>query len=65
MPPEAAKDKKESGRFGKKESLANLKTAKIMKAIVTGLLRAMQDQRDLMSCCIDVLIGRAEDNVYT
>ena len=24
----------------------------------------MQDQRDLMSCCIDVLIGPAEDNVF-
>jgi hypothetical protein len=47
-----------------KESLASVKTAKILKAIVKGLLRAMQDNRDLMSCCIDVLIGPESDSIF-
>ncbi len=42
-----------------------MKTSKILKAIVKGLLRSMQDNRDLMRCCIDVLIGKEDDDILT
>ncbi len=48
----------------KKESLSNVKTAKILKAIVKALLRTMQDTRDVTSCCIDVLIGPSEATIF-
>ena len=48
----------------KKEQLAHVKTAKILKAIVKALLRNTQDTRDVASCCIDVLIGPAEDQIF-
>lgn len=47
-----------------KESLANLKTAKLLKLMVKGMLRNMQGQRDLESCCFDVLIGPSDDIVF-
>ncbi len=54
----------EGGGGQRKESFANLRTAKIFKTMVKALLRILQDQRDLASCCIDVLIGPAGDSVF-
>lgn len=44
--------------------MATQKTAKLLKTIFKALLRAMQDQRDVLHCCIDVLIGPAADPVF-
>ena len=48
----------------KKDSLAHVKTAKILKVIAKALLRDMQDMRDVASCCIDVLIGPSDDQIF-
>ncbi len=64
----AKKAKQQEGNTGedsgRKVHLADHKTARLLKAIVKALSRTMQDRRDVLSCCIDVLIGPDTGKIF-